>query len=101
VPMVEPAGIAELEHFATSIEIENLDVRKASVFLDERQDGEPVTRITLLVNDPGAGAGTWPLEAVSELKRTLALKATELGLPGASVTLVPDSEANLVESFER
>lgn len=101
VSMAERAQIEELERFATSVEIENLKVRKASVFLDERQDGEPVTRITLLVDDPGEGEDTWQFDAVRELKDKLTRKTIELGLPAASVTLVPDSEAGLVEAFSR
>ena len=92
---------AELERFATGVEVEGLEVHKATVSLDSRQDGEPVTRITLLVNDPSPGTETWDFDAVRELKRELARKATELDLPSTSVTLVPDSEAELVEAFSR
>jgi hypothetical protein len=99
--MVEETSTAELQRFATGVEIEGLEVHKASVALDERQDGEPVTRITLLVNDPSAGEETWDFDAVRELKRELARKATELDLPSTSVTLVPDSEGELVEAFGR
>ena len=91
--------IAELEAFATQAEAPGLKVQKAQVSLDESQDGEPVTRITLLVNDPGLGEETWNFDSVRELKRELARKATELDLPSTSVTLVPKSEAGLVEAF--
>lgn len=99
--MVTETPTAELERFAKAIDIEGLEVHKAAVSLDERQDGEPVTRVTLLVNDPHEGQDTWKFEAIRELKRQLSLKAIELDLPAASVTLVPDSEAGLVESFSR
>ena len=99
--MVEETATTELQRFATGIEIAGLDVRKASIVLDERQDGEPVTRITLLVNDPSPGEETWDFDAVRELKRELARRATDLDLPSVSITLVPDSEAELVDAFAR
>ncbi|HTT94547.1 MAG TPA: hypothetical protein VMF55_07725 [Solirubrobacterales bacterium] len=88
----------ELARFATGVEIGGLEVRGANIALDDRQDGEPVTRITLLVDDPREGEETWRLDAVVDLKRRLSRKAVELGLPSASVTLVPDSESALVAS---
>ncbi|HEU4905184.1 MAG TPA: hypothetical protein VFT19_03595 [Solirubrobacterales bacterium] len=97
--MVHETPTAELERFATGVEVEGLAVHKAAVSLDERQDGEPVTRVTLLVNDPSPGKDTWDFTAVRELKRQLARRATALDLPSTSVTLVPDSQAKLVESF--
>lgn len=97
--MSEIDATEELIRFATGVEIDGLEVHKAAVSLDERQDGEPVTRVTLLVSDPGEGRETWDFEAVRELKRQLARKAIELELPAASVTLVPDSESGLVQSF--
>ena len=99
--MADETQTAELQRFATGVEIEGLEVHKATVALDARQDGEPVTRITLLVNDPSPGRETWDFDAVRELKRDLARKATELDLPSTSVTLVPDSEAELVEAFSQ
>lgn len=88
-----------LERFATDLAVEGLAVHKATASLDESQDGEPVTRVTLLVNDPQRGESTWNFEGVRELKRQISLKAIELDLPAASVTLIPDSEAGLVDSF--
>ncbi len=76
-------------------------MHKANIFLDESQDGEPVTRITLLVSDPKKGEETWQFEAVRKLKDKFARKTIELGLPAPSVTLVPDSEAALVEAFSQ
>jgi hypothetical protein len=97
--MANETPIAQLQRYATEITLDDLEVHKASILLDERQDGELVTRITLLVNDPGPGKDTWNFDAVRDLKRQLARKATELDLPSTSVTLVPDSQAKLVESF--
>lgn len=99
--MREQEATSELARFATGVEIEGLEVRRASIALDDRRDGEPVTRITLLVDDPWAGEDTWPLEAVVDLKRRLSRRAVELGLPAASVTLVPESEAAMVAGFSR
>ena len=97
--MATEGPTAKLQRYATELALDELEVHKASILLDERQDGEPVTRITLLVNDPSPGHDTWNFDAVRELKRQLARKATELELPSTSVTLVPDSQAKLVESF--
>jgi hypothetical protein len=99
--MANETAIAELERFATEMEVEGLEVHKATVVLDERLDGEQLTRITLLVSDPEPGRETWEFDSVRELKRELARKATEIDLPSISVTLVPNSEAELVEAFSQ
>jgi ABC-type Fe3+/spermidine/putrescine transport system ATPase subunit len=49
----------------------------------------------LLLEDPVRD--TWDPARVGELRRELGRRATELGLPAVSVTLVPVSEADLVE----
>lgn len=89
----------ELEHFATSVRTSGLAVHRAAVALDERQDGEPVTRTVLLVSEPEGE--TWDIDDVRELRRALGHKATELGLPPVSLTLVPESEAELIEAFKQ
>jgi hypothetical protein len=89
----------ELERFATSVDLSGLHVHRGSVALDVRQDGELVTRVALLVDEPGSD--TWDVEVVQELRTILARKATELDLPPLSLTLVPESEADLVEAFAR
>jgi hypothetical protein len=58
-----------------------------------------VTRVLLLVDDP-AGQ-TWDLDAVVQLRLALARRATELDLPPVSISLVPESEADSVETFVR
>lgn len=88
-----------LARFAIESDIADVLVRDAQVSLDERQDGEPVTRVVLLLEDPSGD--TWNVERVSELRREIGRRATDLGLPAASVTLVPVSEADLVEAFRR
>jgi hypothetical protein len=87
----------ELEQFATGLEPTRLTVKRAAIALDERQDGEPVTRAVLLVTEPEGD--TWDVGAVRELRFALGKKATELGLPPISLTLVPEGEAELVEAF--
>jgi hypothetical protein len=88
-----------LARFAVDSDFADVVVRDAQVSLDERQDGEPVTRVVLLLEDPVGD--TWDVERVSELRRELGRRATDLGLPAVSVTLVPLSEADLVEAFRR
>jgi hypothetical protein len=95
--MVDEAATAELERFATAYRDANLDVKRATAALDERRDGERVTRVALLLNEPADD--TWDIDSVRELKQALGRKATELDLPPVSVTLVPESEAELVEAF--
>lgn len=87
----------QLEQFATSYSDPDLTVYRAAVALDERQDGEPVTRVVLLLNEPVDE--TWDAGRIRELRHTLGRKATELGLPSVSLTLVPESEAELVDAF--
>ena len=65
--------------------------------MDERRDGELVTRVTLLVNDPAAE--TWDVTHVRELRHALGHRAAELSLPPVSVSLVPESEAEAVAAF--
>lgn len=97
--MGSETALRELSDFAVGRESADLKVRAASLSLDERRDGEPVTRVTLLVNDPVGE--TWELDSVLRLRRELARRAVELGLPFVSVSLVPESEADLVEDFVR
>jgi len=50
--MAEEDGIGELIEFAESYSDEAVAVKRALVSLDENQEGEPVTRILLLLEDP-------------------------------------------------
>jgi hypothetical protein len=93
------AAITQLEQFAEAYRADELAVQRAAVSLDERQDGEPVTRVVLLLNDPSGD--TWDVGGVRELRHALGRKATELELPAVSVTLVPESEADVVQAFAR
>lgn len=97
-PSVEPEiATRELETFAATYATTELAVRRAAVALDERQDGEPVTRVLLLLNEPDGE--TWDVDSVRELRHVLGRKATEFGLPSVSITLVPESEAKIVDAF--
>lgn len=95
--MAGEAYTTQLEEFAANYRAPDLMVRQAVVALDERQDGEPVTRVVLLLNDPTGD--TWGVDRVRELRQELGRRATTLGLPPVSLTLVPESEAELVEAF--
>lgn len=91
--------IAALEAYATSEHGWRLVIRRATASLDERQDGEAVTRIVLLLDDPDDD--TWDVDAVRALREGLGRKATDLDLPPVSLTLVPESEAEAVDAFAR
>lgn len=97
--MVNEKANAELEQFATDYRDEQLTIHRAAVTLDERLDGELVTRIALLLNNPTGD--TWDVDRVRALRTALGRKATELELPDVSLTLVPEDEAELVEAFGR
>lgn len=97
--MTAEGPASQLERFATSYSDLDLTVHRAVVALDERQDGEDVTRVALLLNEPSHE--TWDAARVRDLRDALGRKATELGLPPVSVTLVPESEAEFVDGFAR
>jgi deoxyribose-phosphate aldolase len=86
----------QLLAFAREYHARGLVVRDARVFADERRDGEPVTRVVLVVDDPAGD--TWDVEAVSALRQALGRRATELDLPVVSLTLIPNSDAALIEA---
>lgn len=95
--MVDESAVTTLEAFAESYPDDELGIQKAAVALDERQDGEPVSRVSLLLNDPSGE--TWDVDRVRELRLTLGRKATELHLPPVSLTLVAQSEEEAQEIF--
>lgn len=97
--MTDGAATRQLEVFALGYRDEEIQVRRAIAALDERRDGELVTRVTLLVADPAAE--TWDVGRVRGLRHALGHRAVELGLPAVSLTLVPESEAEVVEAFAR
>jgi len=95
--MILEAALKELEEFAVRDQAFDLTVHRARVVSDERQDGETITRVALLLDEPAGD--TWDVDRVRGLRQALGRKATELGLPPVTLTLVPRSEAELVEAF--
>jgi hypothetical protein len=95
--MTDGGATHQLEAFALRYRDDEIEVRRAIVTIDERRDGEPVTRVTLLVTDPTAD--TWDVGRVRDLRHALGHRAAELGLPAVSLTLVPESEAEVVAAF--
>jgi hypothetical protein len=90
------SATAQLEEFAVVWANGGIAVREATAALDERQDGEPVIRLTLLVTDPPGD--TWDVDAVRQLRWALGRRAAELDLPAVSLTLVPESESEAFSS---
>lgn len=74
-----------------SAEKVGLPASRAEASLDERRDGDAVCRVLLVVPDPIDD--TWDVDQVRRLRFALGRKATELGLPGVSLTLLAESEA--------
>lgn len=95
--MTDEEGIEELVKFAESYPDEALSIKKALVSLDENQEGEQVTRTLLLLADPSGD--TWQVDHISELRRTLGRKATDLELPPVTLTLVAESEREAIDAF--
>jgi hypothetical protein len=88
--MAEADALVELKSSAEAWSVPSLVVKQAQVYVDENRDGDPVTRILLLLTDPKAD--TWDVAQVRELRQTLGRRATELRLPPVSLTLVAESE---------
>jgi hypothetical protein len=88
-------ALEELAKFATQGEFQDLGIRQIRLRSEESQDGEPITRLLLLVDDPSGP--TWELEAVSDLRDKLSRRATELGLPALSISLVPESDRDAAD----
>lgn len=87
--------LAQLESFAKDYHEGDVAVKKAAALLNERQDGELVTRVILLLNDPHDD--TWDVEQIRHLRQSLGRKATALELPPVSLTLVAESELKQLE----
>jgi hypothetical protein len=90
-----PTG--DLEKFAVTYADGRLAVERAEASLNVRQDGEPVTRVTLLLTDPEGD--TWDVDKITVLRAALARKATELQLPPVTLTLVAASDVEATEAF--
>ena len=89
----------KLERFAAAYRDDEVIVRRAEVTPDVRQDGEPVSRVMLLLSDPVDE--TWDIDRLRELRVTLGRKAVELGMPAVSLTLVAESDPEAAEAFVR
>lgn len=88
--MSESEALDRLTHAAEGWADQALTVKRAQVELDESRDGEPVTRVLLLLADPQED--TWDVDHVRELRQSLGQLATDLKLPPVSLTLVAESE---------
>lgn len=88
--MTETEAVDDLRAIAESYDDPVLSIKRAQVALDENRDGEPVARVLLLLKDPEDD--TWDVDHVRELRLALGQRATELGLPPVSLTLVAESE---------
>lgn len=97
--MVDDASVAKLVEFITSYGDDTFSVLNASISIDEGQDGELVTRVLLLLSDPSGD--TWDVDRIREMRLALGRRATELGLPPISLTLVAESEVEAEETFAR
>lgn len=95
--MFEDNGTAQLVEFAEAYSPPALGIKKALVSLDENQEGDPVTRVTLLLTDPSGD--TWEVGEISEMRQALGRRATELELPPVTLTLVAESEREAIDAF--
>lgn len=88
--MTEAQALDQLKDAAEAWSDASLSVKRAQIVIDETRDGEPVTRVLLLLSDPEDD--TWDVDHVRELRQTLGQRATALRLPPVSLTLVAESE---------
>lgn len=75
-----------------------VNVERARAAIDVSLDGEPITRLTILLDDPRNGE-TWPLAAITQLQHVLSADADQLDLPRVSTAFVAKSEAPYVDVF--
>ncbi len=95
--MSDHRGVEELIAFAENNLNERFGVKKASVILDENQEGDPVSRVTLLMPNPDGE--TWDLDEMRALRQALRRAATELALPWVTLTLIAESEPEAADVF--
>jgi len=95
--MAEEDRIAELVDFAQSYSSSAVAIKQALVSLDENQDGDPVTRVALLLTEPHGD--TWEVDDIIEMRQALRRRATELSLPPVTLTLVAESERDAIDAF--
>lgn len=97
IHMTEKDTAAELVEFAQSYSSPALAIKQALISLDENQEGDPVTRVALLLTEPDGE--TWEVDDISEMRQALGRRATELGLPRVTLTLVAESEREAIDAF--
>ena len=90
-------ALEQLLAFARDYRNETIAVRQAVGAFDERLDGEPVTRLTLLLDDPDDD--TWNLDGLRKLRSDVGRHGTSLQLPTVALTLVAKSEAAAVDAL--
>jgi hypothetical protein len=95
--MTEQDPTAELVEFAQSYSSPAIAINQALVSLDTNQEGYPVTRVSLLLTEPNGD--TWEVDDITEIRQTLGRRATELGLPPVTLTLVAESEREAIDAF--
>jgi hypothetical protein len=95
--MTTEEAVNELSKYAAAYRDGDLAVRRASVAIAESQDGVLVSRLALLLSDPLGE--TWDLDRVNRMRDELGRKATEVGLPPVTLTLVAESEPEADEAF--
>lgn len=95
--MTEEDAIGELVEFAESYSAPALAVKRALVSLDENQEGDPVTRVTVLLTEPSGD--TWDVDDIRALRHALGRRAAELSLPRVTLTLVAESEREAIDAF--
>ena len=92
-------GTAELIEFAQSYSSPAIAIQQALVSLDTNQEGHLVTRVALLLTEPSGE--TWEVDDITEMRQALGRRATELGLPPVTLTLVAESEREAIDAFAR
>ncbi len=95
--MAEEHATAELVEFAQSYSSPAIANKQALVSLDENQEGNPVTRVVLLLTEPNGD--TWEVDDITEMRQALGRRATELSLPPVTLTLVAESEREAIDAF--
>lgn len=90
-----PEATVALERFAVEYRDEGIVVRRAVATPDIRQDGDPVTRMVLVLSDPADE--TWDIDRVRDLRVALGREATTLGLPSVSLTLMAEGGPEAAE----
>ena len=88
--MAQADDLLELKTLAEGWAVPTLAVKQARIYLDDNRDGDPITRVLLLLPDPEGD--TWDVAQVRELRQTLGRRASDLHLPPVSLTLVAESE---------